>query len=90
MSCRETRRVCPYCGHFLATSAIYCLTPTTEEIARAAARGSRPAPVSRFELPAPQAPPPALDPDPRGGYFDPDDPDHDDRDLDDEDEDDDG
>lgn len=31
-------------------SALYCLTPTTEEIARAAS--NRPAPIQRWELPA--------------------------------------
>lgn len=33
--------------------AIYCLTPTTEEIARAIAKRDQPAPVQRWELPAP-------------------------------------
>lgn len=31
-------------------SSVYCITPTTEEIARAVATGNRPAPVSRWEL----------------------------------------
>lgn len=35
-------------------SAIYCLTPTTEEMARAVARRNRPEPVHRWELPAPR------------------------------------
>jgi hypothetical protein len=37
---------------FYAPSAIYCVTPTTEETARAVAASSRPAPVQRWELPA--------------------------------------
>lgn len=35
---------------FYSTSAIYCITPTTEEIARKIGARSVPAPVSRFEL----------------------------------------
>ena len=34
--------------------SLYCLTPTTEEIARAVALNSQPTPVHRFELPAHQ------------------------------------
>lgn len=34
-------------------AAIYCVTPTTEAIARAAASLSRPEPVQRWELPQP-------------------------------------
>lgn len=34
-----------------APSAIYCVTPTTEEIARALARTVQPSPVQRWELP---------------------------------------
>lgn len=33
-------------------ASVYCITPTTEELARAVAAGSRPAPVNRWELPA--------------------------------------
>lgn len=33
-------------------SSVYCITPTTEEVARAVAAGARPAPVQRWELPA--------------------------------------
>jgi hypothetical protein len=33
-------------------AAFYCFTPTTEETARAFAKSSRPAPVTRWELPA--------------------------------------
>jgi len=35
-------------------SAIYCITPTTEEIARAVALHNQPQPVHRWELAAPQ------------------------------------
>lgn len=35
-------------------SSVYCLTPTTEEIARAVARQNQPEPVQRWELPAPK------------------------------------
>jgi hypothetical protein len=34
-----------------APGAIYCITPTTEDIACRLARASQPAPVSRWELP---------------------------------------
>lgn len=34
-------------------SALYCLTPTTEELARAVALRNQPQPVHRYELPAP-------------------------------------
>lgn len=37
-------------------NALYRLTPTTETLAREYARGHRPEPVSRYELPALQAP----------------------------------
>jgi hypothetical protein len=37
---------------FYPPSSVYCLTPTTEEIARAVASRSRPEPVQRWELPA--------------------------------------
>lgn len=36
---------------FYSSAAIYCLTPTTEEVARAIAETNRPTPVSPFELP---------------------------------------
>lgn len=36
---------------FFNGSSVYRLTPTTEEIARAAARSSQPSPVYRWELP---------------------------------------
>lgn len=34
-------------------SAVYCITPTTEDTARQVATMGRPAPVQRWELPAP-------------------------------------
>lgn len=40
---------------YYAPSALYCLTPVSEEIARAFAVNNRPVPVQRWELPAPQA-----------------------------------
>ncbi len=36
---------------YFAGSAVYRLTPTTEEIARAVARAAQPEPVHRWELP---------------------------------------
>lgn len=39
---------------FYHPSALYCLTPTTEETARAVAKVGRPAPVQVWELPAPK------------------------------------
>ena len=36
---------------FYSPAALYCLTPTTEEIARALAARSRPQPVQQWELP---------------------------------------
>ena len=38
---------------FYAPAAVYAITPTTEEIARAVAAHNRPEPVHRWELPAP-------------------------------------
>lgn len=40
---------------FYGPSAIYCLTPTTEAIARRIAYSHRPEPVSLYELPAPRS-----------------------------------
>lgn len=37
---------------FYSPGALYCLTPTTEAIARQLAEKSRPEPVTRWELPA--------------------------------------
>ena len=35
---------------FYAPASVYCITPTTEELARSVAKRAQPAPVSRFEL----------------------------------------
>jgi len=48
---------------FYGGSAVYCITPTTEEIARAVARGARPEPVHRWELVAATQSPPPWSPD---------------------------
>jgi hypothetical protein len=45
---------------FYSPASVYCLTPTTEEVARALAASCRPAPVQRWELSAPVA----VNPDP--------------------------
>lgn len=42
-----------WCSQFYGGSSIYCLTPTTEEIARATALRTQPEPLHRWELPAP-------------------------------------
>ncbi len=36
---------------FYAPAAIYCITPTTEALARKVAVGSQPAPVTKWDLP---------------------------------------
>ncbi len=41
---------------FYSPGAVYCLTPTTEQIARGLAQRLLPTPVHRFELPAPVEP----------------------------------
>lgn len=41
---------------YYSASALYCLTPTTEDLARAIAARSQPAPVQQWELPAPKVP----------------------------------
>lgn len=38
---------------FYSPASVYCLTPVTEAVARAAAASGQPAPVWRWELPAP-------------------------------------
>src|SRR5688500_11856019 len=43
----------PAATQFYPPSAVYCLTPTTEEIALAVAARNQPAPVQRWELPKP-------------------------------------
>lgn len=42
---------------FYGGAALYCVTPTTEEIARAVASTSSPAPVQRWELTPPRPAP---------------------------------
>lgn len=42
----------PPATQFYGSSAIYCVTPTTEELARAFAQSRGPRPVERYELPA--------------------------------------
>lgn len=37
---------------FYPPSSVYCLTPTTEDMARAVAKANMPQPVQRWELPA--------------------------------------
>lgn len=44
----------PPVTQFYGGSAIYCITPTTEELARRIAANSRPTPVHAYELPAPR------------------------------------
>ncbi len=41
----------PIATQFYSPAAVYCLTPTTETIARGVAKQSQPAPVQRWELP---------------------------------------
>lgn len=52
----------PAATQFYGGTSIYCITPTTEEIARGIAEHNRPAPVNRWELPEHRAIE-ALDPD---------------------------
>jgi hypothetical protein len=40
-------------SQFYSPGSVYCLTPTTEAMARAVARHNQPQPVSRWELPKP-------------------------------------
>lgn len=42
-----------YAVQFYSPTAVYCITPSTEAAARAAAASSRPEPVKRWELPRP-------------------------------------
>lgn len=46
----------PVATQFYATSALYALTPTTEDVARALAQRMRPEPVTRWELPPAKVP----------------------------------
>jgi hypothetical protein len=43
----------PPTTQYYSGSAVYCITPTSEDTARAVAAMGRPAPVQRWELPAP-------------------------------------
>lgn len=45
---------------FYGAEALYCLTPTSEEIARAIAKRNKPEPVHRWELPPPPEAPVAV------------------------------
>lgn len=49
----EAEREEPAATQFYSASAVYCITPTTEDLARRVAQGADPAPVKRWELPAP-------------------------------------
>jgi hypothetical protein len=42
----------PPATQFYGAEAVYCITPTTEELARSAAKLGRVAPIQRWELPA--------------------------------------
>jgi len=46
----------PPVTQYYGGSAIYCITPTTEDLARKIAEQSRPTPVHVYELPAPRTP----------------------------------
>lgn len=48
---------------FYSPSAVYCITPATQDIAVEVGRRSHPAPVQRFELTAPSSPGPDDDDD---------------------------
>lgn len=48
---------------YYGASALYCLTPTTEDLAKKVAQASRPTPVSRYELPETTSAPRRLDTD---------------------------
>lgn len=41
---------------FYSPSAVYCMTPCREELARKIAAGARPAPVTEWDLPRPTLP----------------------------------
>jgi peptidoglycan hydrolase-like protein with peptidoglycan-binding domain len=45
----------PPATQFYGAAAVYCITPTTEEVARLCARANRAAPIHRWELPAAKA-----------------------------------
>lgn len=45
----------PAATQFVSPASVYCLTPTTEAMARAVAARNQPQPVQRWELPQPKA-----------------------------------
>jgi hypothetical protein len=45
----------PAASQLYSPAALYCLTPTTEDVARSLAARNQPEPVHRWELPAPAA-----------------------------------
>lgn len=45
----------PPVTQYYGASSLYCLTPTSEEIATRLAKASRPTPVHQYELPAPKS-----------------------------------
>jgi hypothetical protein len=56
----------PIATQYYRPGAVYCITPTTEAMARQVAQGTDPGPVKRWELPAPTGsagPPEEYDPD---------------------------
>jgi hypothetical protein len=67
----------PAATQFIPPSSVYCITPTTEPIARAVALRNQPAPVARWELPAL---PEKTHLEPEDDPYEPDEPDDDDRD----------
>jgi hypothetical protein len=50
----STLTVAPVVTQFYGPGAVYCITPTTEAIARHVGAKSLPEPVARWELPAPE------------------------------------
>ncbi len=49
----------PPVTQYYGPSAIYCITPTTEDLAKRVAQAARPTPVHQYELPAPKPAPKA-------------------------------
>lgn len=47
----DTTTTEPLITQYYSPSAIYCITPTREQLARSLSERYRPAPVARFELP---------------------------------------
>lgn len=41
----------PFVTQFYAPGSVYCITPTSEQLAREFASRAKPAPVARYELP---------------------------------------